>query len=103
LYEAGGLKFGIGQVELTNFAQLEDRLEQIQGALLNLRDAKGLDFALLMATDVVKNSSRLLLTDEIAQLEVLPYPRRDDGTRTAPGVVSRKKQLLPLVLSALGD
>jgi manganese-dependent inorganic pyrophosphatase len=103
LYEAGGLKFGIGQVELTNFAQLEDRLEQIQGALLNLRDAKGLDFALLMATDVVKNSSRLLLTDEIAQLEVLPYPRRDDGTRTASGVVSRKKQLLPLVLSALGD
>lgn len=103
LYEAGGLKFGIGQVELTNFAQLQERLPQIRTALVNLRDAQGLDFALLMATDVVKNSSRLLFTDEIPQLEVLPYPRRHDGTRSASGVVSRKKQLLPLVLSALGD
>ncbi len=103
LYEAGGMKFGIGQVELTNFAQLEERLTQIRTALVNLRDSQGLDFALLMATDVVKNSSRLIFTDEIPQLEVLPYAQRDDGTRTASGVVSRKKQLLPLVLTALGD
>jgi hypothetical protein len=34
-------------------------------------------------------------------LDGLPYARRADGTLDAPGVVSRKKQLLPAVLAAL--
>lgn len=101
LYEAGRVKFGVAQTEMTNFTQLEERLESIRQALINLRDAKGLDFALLMATNVVEASSRLILTNDIPLLDVLPYPRRDDGTREANGVVSRKKQLLPLVLGAL--
>ncbi len=54
-----------------------------------------------MATKVVKNSSRLLLTNNIPQLDVLLYPHRNDGTRKAKGVVSPKKQLLPLILAAL--
>jgi manganese-dependent inorganic pyrophosphatase len=86
---------------MTNFAQLEERLEEIRTTLVTLRDTKGLDFALLMATNVVEGSSRLILTDDVPMLDVLPYPRSDDGTRTARGVVSRKKQLLPLVLGAL--
>jgi manganese-dependent inorganic pyrophosphatase len=103
LYEAGGLEFGMSQVEVTSFSQLNERLEKLQTALINLRDAKGLNFVVLMATNVVEGSSRLILTDDIPQLDVLPYPRRDDGTRSAKGVVSRKKQLLPLVLSALEE
>ena len=103
LYEAGGVKFGVSQVEVTSFAQLEERLSELQTALIHLRDAKGLNFVILMATNVVEGSSRLMLTDDIPLLDVLPYPRRDDGTRTARGVVSRKKQLLPLVLSALEE
>lgn len=101
LYEGGGLSFGVGQAEVTGFAQFENLLEEIRSALVALRDSKGLNFAMLMVTDVVEGSSRLLLTDDIPMLDVLPYPRRADGTRSADGVVSRKKQLLPLVLSAL--
>jgi manganese-dependent inorganic pyrophosphatase len=101
LYEVGEIKFGVAQVELTNFPQLEERLAEIRQALTDLRDSKGLNFAILMATNVVEASSRLILTDELPILDVLPYPRRPDGTRSAEGVVSRKKQLLPLVLGAL--
>lgn len=101
LYEAGGLSFGISQMEISNYAQLDESLAAIRQALVNLRDAEGLDFVLLMVTNVVAGSSRLILTDDIALLELLPYPRRSDGTREAEGVVSRKKQLLPLVLGAL--
>jgi manganese-dependent inorganic pyrophosphatase len=101
LYEGGGVQFGIGQAEVTGFAQFENQLDAIRQALVGLRDSKGLHFAMLMVTDVVQGSSRLLLTDDIPMLDVLPYPRRGDGTRSAEGVVSRKKQLLPLVLSAL--
>ena len=94
-------KFGVAQVEVTNFPQLEERLDKIQTALTKLRDSKGLDFVILMATNVVEGDSRLILTNEVPMLDVLPYPKRDDGTRNAEGVVSRKKQLLPLVLGAL--
>jgi hypothetical protein len=34
-------------------------------------------------------------------LDDLPYPPLPDGTRDAAGVVSRKKQLLPVVLGLL--
>ncbi|MCA9961605.1 MAG: DHH family phosphoesterase [Anaerolineales bacterium] len=100
-YEAGGLQFGIAQAEVTNFAQLEEYREQLCSALTHLQESKGLDFAMLMVTDVVRGGSRLLLTKDVAQLDVLPYPRLTDGTRMAEGVVSRKKQLLPIVLGAL--
>lgn len=100
-YETADTKFGVAQVEITNFAQLDERLEDIREALVKLRDSKGLSFAALMVTNVVEGSSRLLLTDDVPVLDVLPYPHRSDGTREAKGVVSRKKQLLPLILSAL--
>jgi len=70
-------------------------------ALTHLRDSKGLDFVVMMVTDVVRKSSRLLLTDSLPQLEQLPYPMQEDGTLHASGVVSRKKQLLPTILGAL--
>lgn len=101
LYEAGGLQFGISQADVTNFAQLEDYKEGLLVALRELRDARGLDFAMLMVTDVVRGTSRLLLTQEVPRLDVLPYQRLPDGTLQADGVVSRKKQLLPIVLGAL--
>jgi manganese-dependent inorganic pyrophosphatase len=101
LYEAGGLRFAIAQAEVTDLMQLTDHLSGLKTALTNLRDKRALDFAMLMVTDIVNGSSRLLLTDEPPQLSDLPYPPQPDGTRLAEGAVSRKKQLLPVVLGLL--
>lgn len=103
LYEAGGYNFAIAQAEVTNLLQLDDHLEALKSALDRLREQKGLDFAMLMVTDVVKNSSRLLMVNPPPVLDDLPYPKQNDGTRKASGVVSRKKQLLPVVLGLLED
>jgi manganese-dependent inorganic pyrophosphatase len=72
-------------------------------ALKRLRASKGLDFVVLMVTDVVRKTSRLLLTDRLPQLDQLPYEPLEDGTLRAQGVVSRKKQLLPTILGALSS
>jgi manganese-dependent inorganic pyrophosphatase len=69
--------------------------------LQNLINQNGLDFAGLMVTDVVMNSSRLIFVNAPSALDELPYNSLPDGTRFAEGVVSRKKQLLPIVLSLL--
>lgn len=100
-YEAGGYRFIIAQAEVTDLLQLEEHKAPLLEALEELRDRKGLDFAMLMVTDVVRGSSRLLLIQEPPELSDLPYPRISDGTRLAEGVVSRKKQLLPVVLGLL--
>jgi len=103
LYEANEYKFAIAQAEVTDLMQLEEHLEKLQEALDDLRQRRGLDFAMLMVTDVVGNSSRLLLVNPPAMLDQLPYLRKADGSRMAAGVVSRKKQLLPVVLGLLED
>ena len=100
-YESGGLEFAISQVEVTNLAQLPEHQAGLLTAMIDLRDREGLDFAMLMVTDVVRRASRLLLTNEVPALDGLPFPRHPDGGLGADGVVSRKMQLLPVVLSAL--
>jgi len=101
VYEAGGVNFAIAQAEVTDLLQLNEHLQQLHKALCDLRDRRGLDFAMLMVTDVVRGSSRLLLTDDLPVLSEMPYPRQADGTFLAEGVVSRKKQLLPGILGLL--
>ena len=56
---------------------------------------------LLTPQDIARLSESPDLPALVGILKSTPYPRHDDGIRIAKGVVSRKKQLLPLVLSAL--
>jgi manganese-dependent inorganic pyrophosphatase len=100
-YEAGEYRFAIAQAEVTDLVQLTEHLEELHNALKAMRDQRAMDFAMLMVTDVVGGSSRLLVTNEPPELGDLPYPKQNDGTRLAEGVVSRKKQLLPVVLGLL--
>jgi len=102
-YETAGVKFAISQVEVAGVYDLGDVLGQLRRALIKYRDEKGLDFAMLMITDVVEGSSRLLMVDQPLVLDELPYRILRDGTFLAEGVVSRKKQLLPQVLSLLEE
>ncbi len=101
-FESGGFKFAVAQAEVTDILQLTEHLSPLTKALDDLRDKRGLDFAMLLVTDVVRGSSRLILSSNPPPiLADLPYPPLPDGTRDAPGVVSRKKQLLPVVLGLL--
>ncbi len=100
-YEAGGCRFAIAQVEVTDLMQISEHLPALKDALDNLRESNAFDFTLLLITDVVRGTSRLLLSNPPHELDDLPFPPLADGTRDAPGVVSRKKQLLPAVLGLL--
>lgn len=101
VYDAGGFHFAISQAEVTDLVQLSEHLPQLLQSLERLRERRGLDFTMLLVTDVVRGSSRLVSANEPPLLGGLPYPLQADGTRLAEGVVSRKKQLLPVVLGLL--
>ena len=76
-------------------------LDELKEALERLQVNRALDFTILMVTDVVQGSSRLVISNPPSTFDDLPYPPSSDGTRFAKGVVSRKKQLLPVILSLL--
>jgi manganese-dependent inorganic pyrophosphatase len=101
IYRSGDFQFAVAQAEVSDLYEVSERLVPLTRALEDLREQKGLDFAMLMVTDVVRGSSRLLVANPPPVLEDLPYPPQTDGTRLAEGVVSRKKQLLPVVLGLL--
>lgn len=101
-FEVGGFKFAVAQAEVTDLLQLSEHLAPLTEALDALKDKRGLDFAILLITDVVRGTSRLIVSSNYPPiLNDLPYPPLPDGTRDAQGVVSRKKQLLPVVLGLL--
>jgi manganese-dependent inorganic pyrophosphatase len=101
IYEGGGVRFGIAQVEVATLHELEPRLPEITAGLAALGQANGLEFTVLMVTNVVRGHSRLVLAGRRERLNDLPYDLLPDGTLDAPDVVSRKKQLLPSILGLL--
>ncbi len=102
-FEAGRIKFGIAQIEVTSFSTVmsPEQLAKIREALAAQREQHSLEFAGLMVTDIVQNNSLLVLSNEPRQLAQLPFSRRAPGLFEMPGVVSRKKQLLPTLLGLL--
>lgn len=100
-YESGGMEFGIAQAEVTDLVQVDKHLDKLHQALERLRVNRNLDFTVLMVTDVVRGNSRLVINQPPPTFDDLPYQPQSDGTRIAEGVVSRKKQLLPVILSLL--
>lgn len=102
-YEQNGLSAGIAQVEVTTFSEIAPRLADLRLGLAGLAEQRKLTLAMLMVTDVVRGNSVLIVEGQPRLVASLPYRRRDDGTLDAPGVVSRKKQLLPAVLAALAQ
>jgi manganese-dependent inorganic pyrophosphatase len=103
IYDAAGMHFGISQVEVTDLVEVEEHLAPLKEALKGLIDQRGLDFAMLMITDIVEGSSRILMQSAPPVLSELPYKRSDENVLDASGVVSRKKQLLPVVLAMLEE
>jgi manganese-dependent inorganic pyrophosphatase len=104
-FTRGDLHFLLGQIETVNLTLLTDeRRGAIRAALDQARLQAGAKFALTMVTDVLQGTSALILAD--------PDPARarwllggDDpaGAVLRPGMVSRKKQLVPLVLKRLTE
>jgi len=100
-YTAGGFKFGIAQAEVSDLYELDKYLDPLSESLKKLCESKGYNFAALMITDVVRGSSRLLIENAPPILDDLPYRKNADGTLIAKDIVSRKKQLVPTILSLM--
>ena len=58
---------------------------------------------MLLITDVMSEDSVLLTAGMKAAVDALPYERESGGALNLPGILSRKKQLLPEILRAVEE
>lgn len=100
-YVSSGRRFALSQVEETNFALLHQRKAELEQALRAIAATEQLDFIALMVTDAVRENSELLVFGKSEILRNLPYRKIDDGLYALPGILSRKKQLLPQMLATV--
>ena len=102
-YEAGRHNFGIGQVEVVSFGEFHDQFDDLKQGLSELRQARQLDFAGLLVSDIVEQTSQLLVQGEAVLVDAIGYPRLETNLFELKGVLSRKKQLVPHLLRAFRE
>lgn len=98
-YEDNHFRFAVAQVEENNLELLHQRLPELEQAVSEAVRKDSLDFFALLVTDPVRGNSELLMEGAPAILKRMPYSKAPDGIFLLPGVLSRKKQLLPQLLS----
>ena len=101
-YDAGANTLKIAQVETVG-EDLHDREQDLLKALDDVREKEGHAIVALMVTDIIAKSTRLYLSgaDRFA-IERAFGRDADDGVVELPGVMSRKKQVAPRLLAAVG-
>jgi manganese-dependent inorganic pyrophosphatase len=101
-YDAGGGQtLRIAQVETVGQTLRERRTELVE-ALDSVRDREGHAVVALMVTDIMGKGTTLYASGDKAPLE-RAFGRRGNGDAIElPGVMSRKKQVAPKLLAALG-
>ena len=94
-FEIEGHKLGIGQISCIDSAELLERRDAFLEAMERMRAARSFDMLLLMLTDVLKEGTVLLCCGGTDTVEEAFNVKVVDNTAFLPGVLSRKKQIVP--------
>ncbi|MDD5727121.1 MAG: putative manganese-dependent inorganic diphosphatase [Victivallales bacterium] len=103
VYEHGRYKIGVGQVETLTLEDFDEIKGSFLKALCEVREKHKLDWNMLLITNVIKEKSLLLTTAFPELAEKLIYEKLEDNLYFLPGVLSRKKQLLPELFRVIED
>ncbi|CAM2792257.1 putative manganese-dependent inorganic diphosphatase [Rariglobus hedericola] len=98
IYEEDGIRFAVSQIEELGFGNFWPHSRDLAKALQTLRDDEALLFACVLVTDINTQNSLLLVKGEAEFINRINYPSvQKDEIFDMPGVVSRKKQLIPYI------
>jgi len=97
-YSAAGKSFTVSQVEVHSPQEILERAAEVSAELTGLRTSGSHYFSALMVTDITELTSVLFVEGDKEFLSLLRFPRLDDRTFELKDVLSRKKQLVPLLI-----
>lgn len=102
-YDEAGIRFAVGQVEEAGFENLAGCKQALAEKLAEQMGAEKLNFIALLVTNVVRSTSVMLAAGDAGILKKLPFEKLEDGMYDLPGLVSRKKQLLPVLMNIVSE
>jgi len=104
IYEEEGVRFAVSQVEELGFGNFWRHAAELGEALEALRKSEDLKLATLLVTDINTQNSLLLAKGDEGFIQRITYPHVEkDEIFDMPGVVSRKKQLIPYFSSLIRE
>ncbi len=96
-YEEKGASFSVSQVETDSPEDLVERKAEILEELATSRKSGKHLFSALLVTDVTELDSLLFVEGDKSFSSILAFPKTEDNVYLLKDVVSRKKQLIPLL------
>ena len=92
----------MGQVTCIDSDRVLERKDELMAAMARMQKQSGYDLVMLMLTDVLLEGTKLLYlgSDDAIRNAFSVEPK--DNTVFLPGVMSRKKQVIPMLTSLWG-
>ncbi|GAA3192971.1 manganese-dependent inorganic pyrophosphatase [Lentilactobacillus kefiri] len=95
-FTMGGKSVRIDQINVVEFSEIDKRKADIEKAMKAEAADKGYDLFLVLITNVLNSDSKMIVVGEPASaVEKAFNSKLSDSTLSLPGVVSRKKQVVP--------
>ncbi|MFP4570041.1 manganese-dependent inorganic pyrophosphatase [Rhodosalinus sp.] len=96
-YEVGGTKFRVSVLETTSPEQVLSRKDALIAAMPQVAREDGVDQVLLFVVDILREQATLLVPNELVKrVAEKSFGATVEGdTVVLPGVMSRKKQIIP--------
>lgn len=97
-FDMNGSRVGVNQLEMIDISALDDRIDEIYADMIKMKEEDGLHTMLVLLTDIMKEGSKLLcVSDDPSKIEAAFNTKLENNQVWLPGVLSRKKQVIPFV------
>ena len=96
-YDMSGTKISITQVETVDYTDLVPRKKELLDELSRLKELRNLNLSVLLITDIIKEGCLLLAVGNTEKIEKAYSKNLQNGEMWLDGVLSRKKQVVPLL------
>ena len=103
LYTVGDKTFAIGQFFTMNFDEIEKELDQYIEVLDKVSEANNYALVALYVTDIIKNGSYVLFNKKGKNIMDTCYQKDMSQGEFIENCVSRKKNVIPLIMDVIGD
>jgi manganese-dependent inorganic pyrophosphatase len=101
-FSMGNAKVEVAQINVVDTNDVFGRQSEVEAAMETMITEKGLDLFLLVVTDILENdSTALALGSKAAEVEKAFNVTLQNNTALLKGVVSRKKQIVPVLTDAM--
>lgn len=102
-FTAASATFGVGQISSMNGAELDEIAERLTPYLEKAFKTQGVDMIFFMLTNIMTESTKLIVRGDNAAdtIQEAFGHGPENGSVVLNGVVSRKKQLIPPIMTAL--